>query len=101
MNVKCGYPSLSCVYISILFVISGTQTQDTKYRIATMLWLPSHIHRECKMVADYMAKRRIDNEIGLCRLPEMPEFAPDVVTDDMIGLVRLLSLFLFFFAYLY
>lgn len=46
----------------------------------------SHIH--CNMVADCLAKGSIDNEVGLCRLSTMPEFAADAVIDDMVGLVR-------------
>jgi hypothetical protein len=40
------------------------------------------------MVADCLAKGSIDNEVGLCRLSTMPEFAADAVIDDMVGLVR-------------
>lgn len=40
------------------------------------------------MVVDCLAKRSIANEVGLCRLSTMPEFAADAVIDDKVGLVR-------------
>lgn len=48
----------------------------------------SHIHRERNMVADCLAKRSLDAEFGLSRLPTMPEFVVNAVIDDMAGFAR-------------
>lgn len=40
------------------------------------------------MVADILAKRSFDQELGLCLLPRMPEFVSSAVPDDLDGLVR-------------
>jgi hypothetical protein len=48
----------------------------------------SHILRERNMVADTLAKRSIDQEIGLCLLPSMIGFLSSVVIDDLSGLAH-------------
>lgn len=39
------------------------------------------------MVADCLAKRSIDQKLGLCNLPIMHEFVTSTVLDDIAGLV--------------
>ena len=48
----------------------------------------SHIHRERNMAADCLAKRSVEADFGLCRLPDMPEFAAATIMDDMAGRAR-------------
>lgn len=47
-----------------------------------------HAHRERNMVADGLAKRSIDKDLGVCLLPEIPDFACTSVLDDVNGLTR-------------
>ena len=45
-----------------------------------------HIHRGKNRVADCLAKRSIDQEIGMCMLYSAPVFAISSVLDDIAGL---------------
>ena len=48
----------------------------------------SHVHRERNMMADCLAKKSIDQEIGICRLISVPDFAIPTLLDDMTGFAR-------------
>lgn len=47
-----------------------------------------HIHRERNIVADCLAKRSLNQDIGSCVLPSMPTFAAIPILDDINGLVH-------------
>lgn len=46
----------------------------------------THIHGKRNIVANCLAKRSIDREIGICRLPSAPEFANAILLDDITDL---------------
>lgn len=48
----------------------------------------THIHRERNMVANCLANRSVDQEIGICKLPFAPDFVISTVLDDITGLAR-------------
>lgn len=48
----------------------------------------SHVHRERNMLADWLAKKSIDQEIEICRLPTAPDFAISTLLDDMTGFAK-------------
>jgi ribonuclease HI len=48
----------------------------------------NHIHRERNMAADCIAKKSIEQEIGLWKLQTAPEFVAPFILDDMAGLAR-------------
>lgn len=67
----------------------GTIIQNCKNMISWFATCSiSHIHRERNMTADCLAKRSIEADFGLCRLPDMPEFVAAVLLDDMAGRTR-------------
>ena len=47
-----------------------------------------HIHRERNVVADCLAKRSFNQEIGIFVLPSMPAFAALPILDDINGLAH-------------
>lgn len=40
------------------------------------------------MAADCLAERSVEADLGLCKLPEMPDFVVDAIMDDMAGRFR-------------
>lgn len=52
-----------------------------------------HIYRERNMAEDFLAKKSIDQEIGICKLHYVPEFVAPTILDDIAGLAhsRLIS----------
>lgn len=48
----------------------------------------SHVHCERNMVANCLAKRSIDADFGLYRLPTVPDFVVDAIMDGIAGLAR-------------
>lgn len=48
----------------------------------------SHILYERNMVVDYLAKSSIETDLGLCRLPTLPDFVMETFLDDLVGRCR-------------
>lgn len=72
-----------------LFACDGTFTaQPRKFKQV--------FHHQAKyrstLCLDCLAKISVDNELGLCVLQVVPEYATSIILDDMTGLVRLLSI---------
>lgn len=65
-------------------IISNCKNLMTKFVQCSI----NHIHREKNMVADCLAKRSIQNEVGVCKLPSAPAFAAQAMLDDVAGLAR-------------
>lgn len=70
-------------------LISNCQHLINSFRTCNLV----HIHREKNRVADYLAKRSIDQEIGMCVLYSAPVFVIPSILDDIAGLAtpRLIS----------
>ena len=51
-------------------------------------YVVQHIHRKRNMVADTLAKRSTDQDLGLCRLPFAPSFVNVCMLEDIAGLER-------------
>lgn len=45
----------------------------------------NHVHREKNMVADCLAKKIVDQDIGICRLLSAPDFVISTMLDDIAG----------------
>jgi hypothetical protein len=48
----------------------------------------SHIYRERNMVADGLAKRSVDQDLGICMVPSAPDFIIPALLDDIAGVAH-------------
>ncbi|XP_061998871.1 uncharacterized protein LOC133716160 [Rosa rugosa] len=65
-------------------LLSNCQTMLNSFEFHSI----QHIHRERNMVADGLAKRSTDQELGLCRCSSAPSFICQAMLDDIDGFAR-------------